>query len=119
MDYAGSLSGASALLCIGAGPLAGAVYGLVLCRTGGAFGRTSGAVSLLLTGFNLLPVLPLDGGRLVGAAVGETAARGISRIAALLLLLGGGAVLLRFHAVSVLPIAVWLALGNFRPGSDL
>ena len=116
IDYAGHPEGAAALLCIGGGPLSGLAYALAACAFGGAFWRMSGAVSAVLTAFNLLPILPLDGGRLVAAVTDTVFAGKLSRVAALLLALGGAWIALRFHALSLLVMGAWLTVCNFRGG---
>ncbi len=116
MAYAGALTRGGEALAIAAGPAFGALWALLGLTAGGAFLRRSGAASALLTAFNLLPVLPLDGGRLAAALVGEGSARRLSRAASLLLLTGGAAALLRFGAPWLLLSAAWLALCNFCRG---
>ncbi len=116
MAYAGALTRGGEALAIAAGPAFGALWALLGLTAGGAFLRRSGAASALLTAFNLLPVLPLDGGRLAAALVGEGSARRLSRAASLLLLAGGAAALLRFGAPWLLLSAAWLALCNFCRG---
>ena len=116
INYAGRLEGASALLCIGGGPLGGLVYALAACSLGGDFWRMSGAVSFLLTAFNLLPILPLDGGRLVAAVTDKGFAAKLSRLAALLLTIVGALLALRFHSLSLLIMGAWLTVCNFRAG---
>jgi len=113
MDYAGVLRGWRAVLCIGGGPMAGLAYAAA-CRSGGRFWALSGALSLYLTGFNLLPILPLDGGRLSAVLGGETLAEYLSEILALVLLALGAVVAIRFHAFRLLLIGTWLTVCNFR-----
>lgn len=114
IDYAGRLEGLAALLCIGGGPLAGLLYALAACTLGGAFFRLSGAVSFVLSAFNLLPILPLDGGRLIAALTDGRFAAKLSQIAALLLTLGGAATTLRLRAPALLLAGAWLTVCNFR-----
>ena len=114
IDYTGVLHGASALLCIGGGPLTGLVYAFLACALGGDFWRMSGAVSFALTAFNLLPILPLDGGRLVAEITDEVFAEKLSRLSALLLTLGGAYIALRVHSLSLLLMGAWLTVCNFR-----
>ena len=114
IDYAGQLRGRRAIACIGGGPLAGLLYVLLACSLGGTFWRMSGAVSFLLTAFNLLPVLPLDGGRLAAAVTDDAFGAKLSRWASLLLVLAGAGIALRFHAVSLLLTGAWLAVCNYR-----
>lgn len=118
LDYAGRLEGGAALFCIGGGPLAGTVYALLACSLGGAFWRISGAVSFLLTAFNLLPILPLDGGRLVGQLAGEAVTKYISRVFALLLFAAGVFAVMRFRTLSLLMMGAWLTVCNFRAEGD-
>lgn len=114
IDYTGILTGGAALLCIGGGPLSGGVYAVIACTFGGEFLRMSGAVSAVLTGFNLLPILPLDGGRIAEAVSDAAFAAKLSRWAALLLTIGGGVIALRFHVLSLLVMGTWLTVCNFR-----
>ena len=89
LDYAGALSRAQTVLCALAGPLAGALYALAACRIGGAFWLRSGAASLCLTAFNLMPVLPLDGGRALLCLAGPRWSARVGEAAACLLALLG------------------------------
>ena len=91
LGYAGALSGGRAVFAIAAGPAAGALYAAAafLCARGEGFWRLSGAVSAALTAFNLLPALPLDGGRLVEELAGEGLARKLSRVTAVCTAAGG------------------------------
>ena len=84
LDYSGYASRSRLLFAALAGPFAGLLY-TVLAANGGIFWRKSAALSLLLTLFNLLPALPLDGGRAAELVFGETAAAVTGRVTALLL----------------------------------
>lgn len=64
-----------------AGPAAGLIYVLPASHFG-ADGELSAWISLLLSAYNLLPVLPLDGGRVIEALFGEDCAARVSGIAA-------------------------------------
>ena len=114
IDYGGRLEGRRALACVGGGPAAGLVYALAACALGGDFWRMSGALSFVLSIFNLLPVLPLDGGRLIAAVTDARFAARLSRIAAALLTLGGAFIALRWHAFALLIAGIWLCIANFR-----
>ena len=114
MDYAPRLEGGRAVLCFLSGPAAGLLYALAACTLGGAFWQMSGAVSFALSAFNLLPILPLDGGRVVAALLPETQALRTSRIAAFLLLCGGTVLAIRFLSFSMMCMGAWLTACNLR-----
>ena len=87
----------------------------------------SAGISLLLSVFNLLPVLPLDGGRillglltmLLGAQAGERITFKIS-FAVTAVLLAAGTVL-AFNNGSKAPVAaaIWLMLAQRNGGAEL
>lgn len=60
-------------LCAAAGPAAGLLWTCAARALGGPFLLRSAEVSLLLTAFNLLPALPLDGGRILLDLTGSRA----------------------------------------------
>jgi stage IV sporulation protein FB len=71
MEYSGALSYKNEALTAAAGPAAGAALTLVAAAAGRALwlpvlGELA-AVSALLSAFNLLPVFPMDGGRILYA----------------------------------------------------
>ncbi len=107
------------------GPLAGLLYALVILQLPGKppdWLSASGSVSLLLTGFNLLPILPLDGGRVLEALCmsfleEEEAERLLSRTSGVmlaLLLLAGTALLFWKKSAALLAAGLWLLLENER-----
>ncbi len=112
MDYAPQIEGLRAVLCCLSGPLTGAIYALTACTIGGAFGQMSGTISFLLSAFNLLPILPLDGGRITAALLPIRSARITSTLGAFLLLLGGAFLAARFSSFCLLLIGAWLTVCN-------
>lgn len=113
MEYEGLLRNAGAVLCSAAGPLAGAVYAVCACTAGGRFLRMSGTVSFLLSAFNLLPVLPLDGGRMTEVILGSPAALCISRAVSAALLCFGAVLALEKAAWAPFLMGAWLTVHNF------
>jgi stage IV sporulation protein FB len=79
----------------------------------------SAGVSLLLSLFNLLPILPLDGGRIVAALIGEENALRVSQAAAVLLMLGGRLIFAALGAPGLLLAGAFLAASNFRRAAHL
>ena len=112
LDYVPRLDGMQALFCFGAGPAAGGLYALVACSLGGGFWTVSGAASFVLTAFNLLPILPLDGGRMLAALLRKPAVRRISLAASAALLAGGFWLALSYRSAALLPAGLWLAVCN-------
>ena len=70
LDYRGELRGLKGAAAIAAGPLFGIAYGLLVFSEI-EYLRLSGGISLALSIFNLIPTLPLDGGRLLCLVLGE------------------------------------------------
>ena len=112
LDYAPRLEGLQSILCAAAGPLAGGVYAFAACAVGRPFWLASGAASFLLTAFNLLPIFPLDGGRVLTAILPGQTGRGLSFAAAVLLLSGGVWIFLSFRSPALLLAGAWLTLCN-------
>ena len=81
--YAGDPGPWGQALCALAGPLAGLLYAWPAARFGSS-GELSAGVSVLLSLFNLIPALPLDGGRIALALLGKQKARRLSLISAIL-----------------------------------
>ena len=122
MEYSGYTGALGHAAAAAAGPTAGLIY--AFAATALAQGlraewlMLSGGVSLVLSAFNLLPALPLDGGRIFSALAcalwGErrglalTDAMGL--LVGLLLLSAGLLLLLRGHGIALLLAAIWLLL---------
>ena len=112
LDYHGEPSRGWMLCAVLAGPAVGLVYGLVALAAGGSYGETTGVVSFLLTVFNLLPILPLDGGRALALLAGPAAAERVSRITAAALVAFGLWALFVHGWLSPLLAGGWLLAVN-------
>lgn len=115
--YEGTCSPAGHILAALAGPLGGAVYALA-GLTKFEWLRQSAGLSLLLTAFNLLPLLPLDGGRVflqlstlaLGGERGEKLCRAVGTVLLSLLLMGAVVLAVWKKSTAPLAAAIWLLL---------
>jgi len=117
IGYDGTCSPLGHILAALAGPLGGAVYALV-GLTGVPWLKQSACLSLVLTAFNLLPLMPLDGGRVfsqlcvlaLGETRGERLCHTVSAALLTLLLLGGVILAAWKKSTAPLAAAIWLLL---------
>ena len=124
IEYGGGSGAVGHVLAAAAGPLAGLAYALAAARLSSRLGsdwlRLSAGVSLLLTLFNLLPALPLDGGTILlhlsMAILGDRRGRLLTEVLGLMVgaaLLGGGFYLMvRGQGAALALAAVWLLLAQ-------
>ena len=130
IDYCGFAEPVAHIAAAFAGPAGGFIYAyaasLIARETGCTWMELSAGISLLLSVFNLLPVLPLDGGRillglmtmLLGAQAGERITYKISFAITAVLLAAGAA--LAFNRGSKAPVAaaIWLMLAQRNDGAE-
>jgi len=117
IGYDGTCSPHGHIVAALAGPLGGAVYALA-GFTDVPWLKQSACLSLLLTAFNLLPLMPLDGGRVfsqicvltLGETRGERLCRTVSAALLALLLLGGVVLAAWKKSTAPLAAAIWLLL---------
>ena len=69
LEYGGALTQRQEMGIAAAGPIAGAAFAVSCLLYGSAYFRYAGLIALFSAFFNMLPVLPLDGGRLAEAAL--------------------------------------------------
>ena len=117
--YTGALGHAAAAL---AGPLAGLSYAFAAARLAERLAlpwlELSAGLSLLLTLFNLLPALPLDGGRalsalacaLMGERAGNTLTESLGLLCGIVLLCAGLWLMTQGRGIGLELAAVWLLL---------
>lgn len=121
IDYSGTGSTCAHAVVAAAGPMAGFLLARVASNaanlTGLAWLEILSGVSLTLTVFNILPLLPLDGGRialamlsaLVGDARAERVIAAVSYGAAVIILVIGTVHFTRGGGVRLLAMGLWLA----------
>lgn len=114
MDYLGALTDRQLRVCAAAGPASGLIYAALILLSRSRYCQMSGTVSLLLSAFNLLPILPLDGGRVLETLIGIAKAKTVSKAAALLMLAAAAVLTGIFGSWTLLVMAVWLIICNFR-----
>lgn len=71
LECGGLRSASDELIVVAMGPTAGLIVALVGLAVGTEFSEYTAAAALLATGFNLLPALPLDGGRIAWLLISE------------------------------------------------
>lgn len=71
IGYRGALTSRQEMCILAAGPLGGIFFALFCFRIGTAYFSYAGAIALLATFFNLLPVAPMDGGRMLALLLEE------------------------------------------------
>ena len=120
--YDGPCSAAGHILAALAGPVGGAAYAFIASGLADAPGcewiHHSAGMSMLLTAYNLLPILPLDGGRILSVLCTEylgmergTALFGkVSGVFLALLLTGSAALIVLKKTTIPLAAAIWLLL---------
>ncbi len=111
MDYWGSLRGVWGAAALAAGPLAGFIYFALCMVFPYEYCRLSGEMSLALSCFNLIPVLPLDGGRLAQLALGDAFCK-ISRVISFVIAGAAFALWISRAWFSLFAIALWLVWFN-------
>ena len=124
IEYGGWCAPAGHIVSALAGPAAGLAYALAAsyfsARVQNETLTLSAGVSLLLSLFNLLPIWPLDGGRVfslavteaLGARRGERLTGGLSLALSALLLMGGVCLMWRGEGTALLLASLWLLLAQ-------
>jgi len=106
IDSSEMLSPRQEALCAAAGPAAGLLWWGLMSRIPGKWAEMGSWISLVLTAFNLLPVMPLDGGRIFLSLTGQkTVVRILGIVIPILLLIGAaltGAYRMALPAVMIL-----------------
>jgi len=120
--YDGNCSAAGHIAAALAGPVGGAIYAFTASHFAHVLDcgwlEQSAGLSLLLTGFNLLPLLPLDGGRvfsvlcalLLGKERGKKLYASVHAVCLTILLVFGVVFALWKKSTLLLAAAIWLLL---------
>lgn len=120
--YSGSSGVVGDIIAAGSGPAAGLLYALTASRAGvmtdSSWLCLSAGVSLLLSVYNLLPAMPLDGGRIFfsiacvvfGEKKGEIISSALGTAVGALLLVFGLTLMKRGQGIALTAAAVWILL---------
>ena len=124
IDYCGFCGTAGHIFAAAAGPLAGLLYAFAASYWARLFDNDTAAlsagISLLLSLFNLLPVLPLDGGRIfsrvacmsLGYGRGERLSKNLGLGLSAALLAGGLLLMWQGMGAGLALAAIWLLLAQ-------
>ena len=127
INYCGHTGELGHILCAAAGPAAGFIYAYFASKYGtgtdSSFLCLSAGVSFILSVFNLLPAVPLDGGRiaarisvlLFGEKTGAVLAAGISFAVAIAVLAAGLWLMFGNRGTALLIFAIWLLFYQESP----
>lgn len=124
IEYGGIATPLEHCVCAFAGPAAGLAYAFAASyfasRSGNEVLTLSAGVSFLLSLFNLLPVLPLDGGRIFSAALGallgsrrgDALTKAVGLVLSTALLAAGTWLMWRGEGTALLLAALWLLIAQ-------
>ncbi len=115
IDYAGILRNGERTLALAAGPVAGAIYSIIAYFLLGSFGKLSAGASLVMTVFNALPIIPLDGGEMIACLLPKEKAHTVSLCFVVLLCAISLAVLKLYCAAAPLAVSAALLIMNTLP----
>ncbi len=118
IEYGGVLDRRQEMGILAAGPMAGLFFAVLCFITDIPFLCYTGAIALLAAMFNLLPVLPMDGGRLaqyaLETALSERTTAVILRVTGSLCALGVFATGVYIRSIAAAAAGIWMAaLANF------
>ncbi|MGI5935224.1 MAG: metalloprotease [Oscillospiraceae bacterium] len=120
MDYRGRMDMGGELQAAALGPLFGLVYAFAASYAGrkleSEFLLCSAGISLVLTLFNLLPAIPLDGGRILNVMLSRFCGYEVTEmvlflstlLTALVLMLAGLWFFYRGYGIALIPVGLWL-----------
>lgn len=118
IEYGGDLDRRQEMGILAAGPVAGVFFAVLCFITDIPFLCYTGAIALLAAMFNLLPVLPMDGGRLaqyaLEAVMPERTAAIVLRVTGTLCALGVLATGVCIRSIAAAAAGIWMGmLANF------
>ena len=114
LNYSGALAPSELVIVALAGPAAGLIYTFTAFQAGGSYFSFSASISAFLSLFNLLPILPLDGGRIVESLAGRECAEVISLAGAAFLFVNGLVLLVLYRVLAPAAVGLWLLCCRIR-----
>lgn len=108
IDYSGLMTKREEFLALVTGPLFGLIFGLIFIKSKQEFLSLSATISLILTAYNMLPILPLDGGRLVNLLINDEKMEKLSFVFIGILSLLGLIILYKYEFIGIIIAVIWL-----------
>ena len=112
IDYYGILNRRKRIIIALAGPAAGVLYAFTSFYVSNHTFILSCKISAWLTAFNVMPILPLDGGRILIELCNKHAAKKVSVIVSLCLIVFGISVAIKSHIIYAAAAGIWLLAYN-------
>lgn len=123
MNYSGSLTRGQEILAASAGPMAGIIFAALAHLTGtglkSEYLLCTADISLILSIFNLLPALPLDGGRVLACVIGERRAIWATTAVACALMLSGLLLITKGYGAAMIVSGGWLSIYSCKMSADV
>ena len=115
IDYSGILGSRERAISLAAGPAAGAIYSAAAYMMPGSFGKLSAMAGAVMTVFNALPILPLDGGQILACIVDRSKAKKVSALFSVFLFAASLWMLNRYCTAAPLAVSAGLLAINIMP----
>lgn len=123
MDYSGNLTRGQEVFSALAGPMGGFIFAALSHLAGtmleSVFLLCTADISLILSVFNILPALPLDGGRILSCLAGEQRAAWVTAAVAVAMMFSGLMLMAKGYGAALLLSGAWLSLYSCKISADV